>query len=203
MLIQLIILGMLRLARQSRLFIFLSLLVLIGAKPPIIQDFIVFEVSSRAYDFSSIQQDYDLINGFICVYPSSLFVKLIGIDQEDNWLSKQSKINKPLKPYEKKTFEKMIKFYKLVEYIKTQQIYLASSLTRLLKQSYSVNDCKIEGLFNEELMTQNLTLMTKLEVMFSKRKQRLNRFDDQKVNDSLQFIYSAIDKQIGHRLIWH
>ena len=202
MLIQRIILGMLRLARQSRFLILISFFVLIGAKPPIMQDYIVFEVASRAYDLSSVKKDYELINGFICVYPTSLFVKLLGINQEDNWLGKKSKLNKPLRGYEKKTFEKMIKFYKLVEYIKTQQIYLANSLTRLLKQLYSVNGCETQGLFNEELMTQNLTLMTKLEVMFSKRKQRLNRFDDQKVNDSLQFIYSAIDKQIAHRLIW-
>lgn len=194
---------MLKLAHQFKKLIILSSVFLIGAKAPIIaEDYIVLEVSSKAYDLSSLKSDFRLIQGFSCIYPSSLFIKLVGIDKSDNWLSDVEKLSTPLKKSQVATFNKMIRFYKLTKYVTTQQVYLASSLTRLLKQSFSVNGCTTKGLFNKELMTQNLTVMAKLEVMFSERKQRLSRFDAKKLDNSLNFIYSAIDKQITHRLLW-
>ena len=194
---------MLKSAHQFKKLIFLSLVFLIGAKAPILtEDYIVLEVSSKAYDLSSLKDDYILIKGFSCVYPSSLFIKLVGVNSSDDWLLKAEKLSTPLKSKQFKTFEKMVRFYKLIKYVESQQVYLAPSLTRLLKQSYSVNDCTTQGLFNKEQMTQNLTIMAKLEAMFSERKQRLSRFDAKKLDNSLNFIYSAIDKQITHRYLW-
>lgn len=168
----------------------------------IFKEYILFDVASTVYDLTLVKTSFDKLLGFSCIYPASLFVNLVGIDSKDTWLLKATSLPQPLTPEQKGTLDKMIKFYKLLEYVRGQQVYMEDSLTRLLKQSYKVNGCKQEGLFNKELMTAELSEMAKLEVMFNKRRQRLSRFDQKKLDESLEFIYSTIDKQISHRYIW-
>lgn len=161
---------------------------------------ILFQVERELYELSQLQEAYRQLKVFSCLYSGSVLLKFLNISKkEGTWILNQKQLPSKLLASQRETLAKFLRYIKLVHYIREQQIYMASSLAPLLKESSKVNQCAVSGFFRGNKMADNLNQMVKIEVMLSQRKKTLTPLEQ---DGGISAFFSTVNKQLPHQILW-
>ncbi|MDP7319891.1 MAG: hypothetical protein QF441_04750 [Bacteriovoracaceae bacterium] len=174
-----------------------------------INDKFVFKVSQEVYSVTELKGYFVSMRQFHCVYNDSLVWKVFSgmfLSKNEPYLSYEK--GKNFSDNQKKYFESLLKFGKLLVYTESQNIKSIDEISRYLIFKAKKTKCAQDIFQTEHKLHKYYLEILKMEKFLRKRFLPAENFESVAQRDMLKAVSSArnlidsIDKQVSEEVYW-
>ena len=173
----------------------------------VMRDAVVFKVARKVFSLNDLRSYYQEVNNLKCIYKDSILTKIFS-DEFSGEKSGLFEFQHPFSEKQKKYFQDLVEFAKLLVYSEAQTVVVKPSITKYFYLNAQRSGCPLDSFKENKDMKPRLREVTRLEVFARSRflpneKSGIATKDDiDKAIISAENLLKSIGKQIDDEYYW-